>query len=273
LPLLELDALGDGRGVPLPPHGDQPLSGLRVLDLTRVIAGPVCGRTLASYGAEVTYVTARHLPQIPAVVIDTGFGKRAELLDLREDGDRERLRDLVRRADAIIEGYRPGALTNLGFGPHELAALNPSIVAVEISAYGRAGPWAGRRGYDSLVQTASGIAAAEGAAWRAGGPRHLPAQALDHATGYLAALATMAGLERRPRRGGTHVRLSLAQTGTWLQAMGRVDDIDRPDPAFDEVTGLMADMDSDFGALRFVRPAGGLSVTPPAWSAPPPRLT
>lgn len=142
LPPITLERIGDAPPEPLPPHGEgRPLSGVRVLDLTRVIAGPVCGRTLAAHGAEVLLVTAPHLPSIPPLVIDTGRGKRSARLDLRDPADAGRLRALLRDADLFIQGYRPGGLAALQFGPQQAAALRPGIVYVSLSAYGHAGPW------------------------------------------------------------------------------------------------------------------------------------
>src|SRR5204862_999052 len=138
------------------PPATRPLGGIRVRDLTRVIAGPVCGRCLAAHGAEVMLITAPHLPSVLPLVIDSGRGKLTAELDLRGEGARERLRQLIRGADVFVQGYRPGALQALGFGPEDVARLRPGIVYVSLSAYGRAGPWADRRGVDSLVQTGSG---------------------------------------------------------------------------------------------------------------------
>src|SRR5690606_11371108 len=129
---------------------DRPLRGVRVLDLSRVIAGPVAARTLAAHGAEVLRVGAAHLPEVPGLVVETAFGRRSCHIDLRREPEPRRGR--VRRPDAVIQAYRPGALRARGFGPEDLARLRPGIVCVDISAYGSRGPWAGRRGFDSLVQ-------------------------------------------------------------------------------------------------------------------------
>ena len=132
---------------------------MRVLDLTRVIAGPVCGRVLAGHGADVLRVGAEHLPTFPPLVVDTGFGKRSCHLDLRRPADRAVLERLAGEADVFVQGYRPGALAGRGFGADDLAGRHPGLVVVNVSAYGAAGPWGGRRGFDSLVQMVSGIAA------------------------------------------------------------------------------------------------------------------
>jgi len=281
LPLIEITRIGDAPPEPFPAGADRPLSGLRAVELTRIIAGPVCGRALAAHGADVMLVTGPHLPSIPALVADTGRGKRSTSLDLREGGGREALRALAGDADLFIQGYRPGALAARGFGPEDLAALRPGIVCISLSAYGRLGPWAGRRGFDSLVQTASGFNAAEAeAAGAPGEPRPLPCQALDHGAGYLMALGAMAALMRRAEEGGSwHVQVSLARTGLWLRGLGRVADGFTMPPAGAE-PALMEETASGFGRMSAVRHAAILAETPAGWSRPsmplggdPPRWT
>ncbi|MEW9534534.1 CoA transferase [Microbispora sp. NPDC049125] len=252
----------------------RPLSGVRVLDLTRVIAGPVAARTLAAHGAEVLRVGAAHVPEVPGLVAETAFGKRSCHIDLRSEPDR--LRELVRQADVVIQAYRPGSLSARGFGAGELAALRPGIVCVDVSAYGSRGPWAERRGFDSLVQTVCGIAHEAGDGSR---PGALPAQALDHATGYLAAFGAVAALLRRTAEGGSwQVEVSLARTAAWLDGLGRVDGAaaGKP-PAGDLPAGgllpgdLLATMPSAFGTLTYVTPPGHIDGAPPYWAGPPPR--
>jgi crotonobetainyl-CoA:carnitine CoA-transferase CaiB-like acyl-CoA transferase len=273
LPVLTLQRLDDAPPRPLPPlpAGAPPLHGLRVLDLTRVIAGPVAGRTLAAHGADVMLVTAAHLPTIAPLVIDTGRGKASAQIDLRDAAGRDALRALVREADVFLQGYRPGALASLGFGPEALAALRPGIVAASLSAYGPSGPWAARHGYDSLVQTATGFNHAEAQAAGEALPRPLPAQVLDHASGYLLALGIQAALLKRASEGGSwHVQVSLAQTAQWLRGLGRVQGgFAAPDPGLDEVHDLLESSESPFGSLLAVRHAGRLSDTPPCWRRPP----
>ncbi|WP_175673225.1 CoA transferase [Burkholderia ambifaria] len=272
LPLFEIERIGEapveaiGRGEP-----DQPLAGVRVLDLTRIIAGPVAGRTLASHGAQTLLVNGPHLPNIASLVIDNGRGKRSTWIDLREAAGVAALRDLARHADVFLQAYRPGALAARGFSPQALAELRPGIVCVSVSAYGHAGPWSMRRGFDSLVQSASGIAWSEQRAAHADGPRHLPCQALDHATGYLAAFGAMIALARRATEGGSwHVRLSLAQTGRWLQSFGVVPDgLHAPELTPDDVRDRIDRSASPFGTIDAVRPAERLSATPPRFARPP----
>ncbi len=268
-PLIGFERIGDAPPRPLGP-AERPLGGVRILDLTRVIAGPVCGRTLAAHGAEVLLITAPHLYNPPPLVIDTGCGKLSAQLDLREAAARETLRGLVAVSDVLVQGYRPGAIAGHGFGPAEAAAVRPGIIYVSLCAYGFSGPWRGRRGFDSLVQTASGFNAAEAEAAGESGPKPLPVQALDHASGNLLALGAMAGLHRRAREGGSwHVRVSLARTGHWICGLGRVaDGLDRPAPTREEVAGFLEESASGFGALSRVRHAARLSATPPRWDRP-----
>ncbi len=214
LPLFEIVKIGEAPARRLPAGAERPLAGIRVLDLTRVIAGPVCGRTLAAHGADVMRITAPHLPGLPDLDIDMGRGKLSAALDVRAAEDCERLAALMRESHVFVQGYRPGGLAALGFAPEALAEMRPGIVAVSLSAYGHAGPWAGRRGFDSQVQNASGINVAEAEAAGVPPPRELPCQALDHASGYLMAFGAMMALLRKAREGGSwHVRVSLAQTG------------------------------------------------------------
>lgn len=273
LPPLILERLGDAPAEPLPPltgTENQPLTGVRVLDFTRIIAGPVAGRTLAAHGADVLLVTAPHLPSIPPLVIDTGRGKRSCQLDLRDTDDRHVLHRLLHHADVVVQGYRPGGLAALGFGPEAAARARPGIVYASLSAYGHVGPWADKRGFDSLVQTATGFNHAEARAGGSDVPRPLPAQVLDHAAGYLLALGVMAALHRRAVEGGSwHVRVSLAQVGQWLRSLGRVPGgVDAPDQRFDDISAMLEVVPSGFGNLTVVRHAAQLSETPARWSRP-----
>jgi crotonobetainyl-CoA:carnitine CoA-transferase CaiB-like acyl-CoA transferase len=270
LPLLDaIDLEPDAPVRPLPP-GERPLAGVRVLDLTRVIAGPVGTRTLAAHGADVLRVSSPALPEVDALLPDTSIGKRSTFLDLRENDARERLRALIADADVFVQSYRPGALDAIGFGPEDVAAILPDIVYVSLSAYSHAGPWSTRRGYDTLVQTASGIALAEADAFASERPRHMPISALDHATGYFAAAAAMLALARRPTNGGgRQVRCSLAQTREWVETLGRIDGA-RTLPPDDEARVRTLPMcDSPFGRIAYAPPGGELSRTPPRWDRPP----
>ncbi len=270
LPMMEVRKIGEAPPTPLPATGDRPLSGVRILDLTRIIAGPVCGRTLAAHGAEVLLITAPHLPAVPGLVTDTGRGKRSARLDLRQVADKARLRDLVQGADVFLQGYRPGGLDDLGFSAEAMAAVKPGLIRADICAYGFDGPWAPKRGFDSLVQCATGFNLAEGEAAGTGGPKAFPCQALDHISGYLLAFGIMAALLRRADEGGSwQVRVSLAQTALWLRGLGRLPDgPSASDPGEAEVEPFLEETQSGFGALRAVRHSAVLSETPARWEQP-----
>ncbi|CAE6893261.1 Formyl-CoA:oxalate CoA-transferase [Paraburkholderia nemoris] len=275
LPLFEIERIGDAPVEPPREAGaERPLAGVRVLDLSRIIAGPVAGRALAQHGAEVLMVNGPHLPNIAPLVIDNGRGKRSAVIDLRDAAGRETLTGLVSGADVFLQAYRPGALTARGFGPEELARVRPGIVYVSVCAYGHTGPWAARRGFDSLVQSASGIAFTEREAAGWDEPKHLPCQALDHATGYLAAFGAMAALARRATDGGSwHVRVSLAQTGRWLQSFGLLPDgWKAPDVSIDDVRDCLGTVQSEFGRVLGVLPAERLEETPARFDLPPARI-
>jgi crotonobetainyl-CoA:carnitine CoA-transferase CaiB-like acyl-CoA transferase len=269
LPLIRIDKIGDAAPKPWP-AGDRPLAGIRVLDLSRVIAGPVAGRTLAAHGADVLLISGPDLPAIPWLTIDTGRGKLTSFVELRSEQGREVLRGLLAEADIFSQGYRPLAIAGLGFAPEEAAKINPGIVYVTLSAYGHAGPGAGRRGFDSLVQTATGFNHAEGQAAGVDGPKELPAQMLDHATGYFMALGAMMAKARQAREGGSwHVRVSLAQTGQWLWNLGRVaNGFMTEDLKSETVMPLIEEVASGFGPLRSVRHSAVLSKTPAFWARP-----
>ncbi len=271
LPLFEMRQIGDAPPRPLT-VGKRPLDGVRVLDLTRIIAGPVCGRTLSAHGADVLQIAGPKLPFSPLLVMDTGRGKRSAHVELTDAGGRATLEGLARDADIFVQGYRPGALASKGFSPEQLARGSPGIVAVSLSAYGHEGPWSNRRGFDSLVQNANGLNHAEAvAAGVAEGPKELPAQALDHGSGYLLAAGAMMALKRQREIGGSwHVRVSLAQTGEWFWRLGRQlpSALGIKQPGFDDVSDLLETAPSGFGLMTAVRHAGLLAETPARWVLP-----
>ncbi|MGX4772891.1 CoA transferase [Bradyrhizobium guangdongense] len=270
LPLISIEKIGDAPPKPWP-EGERPLAGLRVLDLSRVIAGPVAGRTLAAHGADVLLVSGPDLPAIPWLTIDTGRGKLTTFIELKSETGRAQMRELLKDADVFSQGYRPRALAALGFSPEQAAEINPGIVYVTLSAYGHAGPWAERRGFDSLVQTTTGFNDAEGKAAGIDSPKELPAQMLDHATGYLMAFGAMMAKARQASEGGSwHVRVSLAQTGRWLWNLGRLDGgLNTPDLTGEAVhAAFMETVSSGFGTLKAVRHSAVLSKTPAQWSRP-----
>jgi crotonobetainyl-CoA:carnitine CoA-transferase CaiB-like acyl-CoA transferase len=240
------------------------LPGLRVLDLTRVIAGPVATRVLASHGADVLRVDGPRLPDLREGLLDTGAGKRHVVLDLAAARDRATVEELLAAADVVVQGYRPGALEAFGMDPAALAERHPHLVVVRLSAWGLRGPWAQRRGFDSLVQAATGIATVCGTAQE---PGALPVQALDHATGYLAAATVLAALVRqREEGGGWYGELSLAQTASWLLAAPRDASAPAPDP---DAGRYLQTLDSADGLVEVVAPPGSppwttAAVLPPA---------
>ena len=274
LPLMEIVKIGGSPPEKLP-DGDRPLSGIRVLDLTRVLAGPTCARTLAEHGADVLKISAAHLPNLGYQEYDTGHGKLSAHLDLREPEDVETLRGLVRDADVFSQGYRPGTLGTRGFSPEALANVRPGIVFVSLCAFSHVGPWASRRGFDTVVQTVSGITARQGELFpgAAPGPQFYPVSAIDYLTGYLMAFGAMVALARRVREGGSWlVRISLAQTGRWLVGRGEVPKSDLKDVPKEftsaELERWSVTTDTPVGRLRHLGPVVRLSETPPRWARP-----
>jgi crotonobetainyl-CoA:carnitine CoA-transferase CaiB-like acyl-CoA transferase len=267
LTLFEIEKIGEAAPEPLP-DAARPLSGIRTLDLTRVLAGPTAGRMLAEHGAEVLHLTAPHIPYQTELLYDTGPGKRCAWLDLDAAEGPAALRDLAARADVFLQSYRPEALAERGFGADALARLRPGIVVTTLSAYGHAGPWAMRRGFDSVVQNAMGLAAANSSL---ASPKNMPVQALDYVGGYLAALGTILALARRAREGGSwRVRVSLAQVAHWLAGLGTVDARDVPaDPPPDALAALMTEIASPFGRVAHFKPVLSLSETPGFHATPP----
>jgi crotonobetainyl-CoA:carnitine CoA-transferase CaiB-like acyl-CoA transferase len=274
LPLMEIIRVGDSDPEPLP-AGDRPLSGIRVVDITRVLAGPTCARTLAEHGADVMKISAEHLPNLGYQEFDTGHGKLSTYLDLRSPGDVDTLIGLVREADVFSQGYRPGTLGARGLSVEELTAIRPGLIYVSLCAFGHTGPWASRRGFDTVVQTVSGITTrqAEVVPGAAAGPQFYPVSAIDYCTGYLMAAGAMIALKRRAEQGGSWlVRISLAQVGKWIVDLGEV-----PAAALEgvpeEFTAEELDRwsmvtETPSGLLRHLKPVVQLSETPPYWARP-----
>ena len=282
-PIVEIIKIGDSAPEPFPAapvsaagggqdDAGRPLSGIRVLDLTRILAGPVCARTLAEHGAEVLMVTAERLPQIAEHVMDTSHGKRSCFLDLGNAQDAEQLRALAKDADVFSQGYRPGMIGQLGFGPEQVAALRPGIVYTTISCYGADGPFSHRGGWEQVAQTVTGICHDN----HPQRPHLLPAAACDYTTGYLAAYGVMLALARRAVEGGSyHVRVSLCQSGMFIQRQGML--AQAPAPGQD-LTGAELDQirietkPGHLGPLRHLGPILRMSETPARWIRPTPRL-
>jgi crotonobetainyl-CoA:carnitine CoA-transferase CaiB-like acyl-CoA transferase len=266
-PLLQIERIGEASPQVL--ESERPLAGVRVLDLTRVLAGPTCAKSLAEHGAEVLKISAGHLPDSGMVDLDTGIGKLSARLDLRDAGDAETLTSLTRKADVFVQSYRPGALAARGFSPEALARLRPGIVCASLSAWGPTGPWSARRGFDSIVQAVSGIAHAHGDAER---PKLLPVSAIDYVSGYLMAFGVCVALGRRAREGGSWlVRVALARVGKWIVDRGEAAGFrglpeDLPEA---ELRPLFGEMDAPDGRIRYLKPVLQLSETPPYFSRPP----
>ena len=271
LPLIDMVRIGEAPARPLPPlgkdGGDRPLSGVKALDLTRVLAGPTSGRVLAENGADVLHIAAPHLPYQTELLMDPGHGKRCAWIDLREPAGVETLTGLVRDADVFTQGYRPGTLAARGFAPERLAELRPGIVCVGISAYGHEGPWSQRRGFDSIVQNVTGLSATQGTLEK---PHNMPVQANDYIAGYLGALGAMVGLARRAEQGGSWlVRVSLVQVAHWIAGLGTVDaSKGAAELGDDELAGLVTESVGPFGRLNHLRPIVQLSETPAFYARP-----
>ncbi len=279
VPPIVLKKFADAPVLRLPESGT-PLDGVRILDLTRVLAGPVVARTLASHGAEVLGVRSERLANDPLFDLDTGAGKRSTFLELTKPGEAEVLRSLARNAQVFVDSYRPGALGSLGITPAALAHSSPGIIYVAVSCYGHQGPWAKRRGFEQMAQSATGLAAEQGsfAGERAGqkreaAPQVLPLAACDYLTGYLAAAGAAAALLRRYREGGSWlVQVSLASTAAWLQSLGRVASSRVPESwnPLEGLDGLMQSCQTERGTLEQLGPVVRMSKTPPKWQRPPP---
>lgn len=263
---LEIVRIGDAPPEALP-YATRPLSGIRVLDLTRILAGPTCGRTLAEHGADVLLISAPQLDSVKSFVLDTGHGKRSAYLDLNLSSAQSTLHELALKADVFSQSFRAGSLARRGFAPTELARLRPGIVCVSINCYGHLGPWANRPGWDQLAAAVTGLTAMQGGP--DGPPALLNCAACDYVTGYLAALGVMTALRLRAIEGGSwEVRVSLAQTGRWLRDFAQPNRVDRS-ASMALPLDYFAETDTPQGRLRHLVPIARMSLTPPHWSLPP----
>ena len=280
-PVIDVERIGDADPAVAPEQADDrsPIAGARVLDCSRVLAGPVAGQLFASHGADVIRLSAPHLPSVAVGVVSTGFGKRNAWADLRTDDGRAAMSSLLAETDVWIDAYRPGALAGHGFDLDRATELRPGIVVVQISGFDWVGPWAGRRGFDSIVQSTTGVRWA-GGEWAVDadgspfgrGPLGLPVQALDYATGFLAAGVGARLLAHQRRHGGSWLaRLSLLRTRDWLVGFGGPTPFT---PSALQVPGRVVDeRDSEFGRVRAVTPFTGswpgpprpLGTSPPRW--------
>jgi hypothetical protein len=245
----------------------RPLADIRVLDLTRVLAGPVATRFLAGYGADVLRIDPPGWDE-PGVIPEVTLGKRCARLNLEDNIERERFEVLLSQADVLVHGYRPGALDRLGYDPATRRSISPGLIDISLSAYGWSGPWATRRGFDSLVQMSAGIAET-GMHWRhSDKPVPLPVQALDHATGYFMAATAIRALTRRLNDGvGTQARLSLARTAKLLtdHADGDLSSLLRPAASAD----LSPTVEHTYwGDAQRVAPPAAVAGAPMYWERP-----
>ncbi|MGE5594740.1 MAG: CoA transferase [Hyphomicrobiales bacterium] len=263
-PVVEVTRIGDGPPVPLP-EAPRPLSGIRVLDLTRVLAGPTCARTLAEHGADVLHIASPNLPTIQRFEMDTGHGKRQAFIDLNVPQQAETLRDLVREADVFSQGFQHRSLERRGFGVEQVAALRPGIIYVSENAFGHDGPWQERPGWEQLAQSTTGVAVVQGGE---NAPVLAPAAMNDYTTGYFAALGTMIALRRRATEGGSwSVRVSLSQTSMWYYRLGH--DLDRTAATeLGDVSPFLEEHDTPYGYMKHLRPPLQMSETPPHWALP-----
>lgn len=294
LPVVEITKIGDSPREPLPKGGNRPLSGVRALDLTRVLAGPTCARTLAEHGADVLKISAQGLPTSANFDIDTGHGKRAAFIDLRTKSDAGKLWELLEQADIFCQSYRLGALAGHGLSPEEVAARRPGVIYAFMNCYGSVGPWAERRGWEQLAQTVSGIAHEEGQfvlppldeetvkrlgrygerlQTPAGEPRLLPGAITDYVTGYLLAFGTMVALQRRAREGGSYlVTASLTQSGMYVERQGRVNaeeaKLQMGSLSPEEMKKWSVEKDSAYGHIAYLAPVVQMSLTQPRWELP-----
>lgn len=264
-PVLEIVRIADAPAQPLP-KGDRPLSGVRVLDLTRVLAGPTCAKNLAEHGADVLRISRPGLADSGVLDFDTGVGKLSAYVDMRDTAQMAQMRELVRGCDVFSQAYRPGTLDARGLSPLELAKLRPGIVCVTLNAWGFRGPWKDRRGYDTVVQAANGLA------WNGmnAPPVFTPVAQQDYVAGYLMAYGAMVALARRVSEGGSWlVRVSLAGCGEWIRRPGLVapEDYGRcPTQVRDDVVApLLQASASPAGVVSHLGPVTRMSLTPPRW--------
>jgi crotonobetainyl-CoA:carnitine CoA-transferase CaiB-like acyl-CoA transferase len=273
-PLVTITRIGDSAPEPFKP-GARPLSGVRVLDLTRILAGPVGGRSLAEHGADVLMVTAPDLPQTPEHVRDTSHGKRSCYLDIRQPAAADRLSNMVQGADVFIDGYRPGSLAGHGFGPERLASLRPGLVYASVSCFGPVGPFAGRAGWEQVAQAVTGVCDTQGRESDAGQPKLVFAPMCDYLTGYLLGYGVLLALGRRAREGGSYrVDVSLCQSAMFIQRQGLLASSDGAPERLEgaELADRLVESATCYGDLRTLAPALEMSETPCRWDKPTPSL-
>lgn len=257
------------------PPADQCLKGLQVVEMSRVIAAPLAGKTLAAHGADVIWITSPSLPDLPAIDREFARGKRTVHIDVKKDEDKAKLLELIKTADVFLQGFRPGALEALGLSSQKLRETNPDLIVANMSAWGRKSPWAGRRGFDSIVQTATGMNVSEAEhAGEGQAARPLPCQALDHSGGYFLAAGIMTAVYKRIVEGGAYdVNVSLAGCMKYLRSLGQyegnsgfqVEDI----TSAEQVEDLRETKQSGFGELKAVKHAATIEGFRVGWEIMP----
>ena len=272
-PVVEILKIGPSDPEPIP-SGCRPLSGIKVLDLTRILAGPIAARTLAEHGADVLMVTAENLPQVHAYVADTSHGKRSCFVDIKENEGARKLKDLIIGADIFSQGYRPRAMEKLGFGPEELSEIRPGLIYLSINCYGFDGEFSDRGGWEQVAQIMTGLTTMEDGSNKMNPPSLLPAAANDYITGYLGAYGALLALARRAKEGGSyHVRVSLCQTAMMIYRNGKIQDGVVPEElTLREIDDLSILSRTHLGEAKHLAPVLNLSETPPFWKMPTPKL-
>lgn len=268
-PVIDIEKIGDSEPEPLG-LAARPLSGVRVLDMTHVLAGGAASRTLAEQGAQVLHVSALHQMDTMRVCIDTGIGKRQAYTDIDRPEQLAHLKTLASKADIFVQSWRPGSLDKRGLSPEELATLRPGLIYVSVSCYGSGGPWRTRAGYEPCGQTACGLALEDGHPEQ---PRLAAVRTLnDYLTGYLGAAGALGALLRRAKEGGSyHVKVSLTRSSMWLQDIGQLPPEHWPQtpPSLTAKPQDLIEIDSVFGRLSVAGPVTQYSRTPAYWSRGP----
>ncbi|RVU77508.1 CoA transferase [Lactobacillus xujianguonis] len=275
-PVVEIEKIADSAPEPLPKNDAAPLADIKLLDLTRIIAGPTCGEALTEHGAKDLMVTAPQLPQVPAFVRDSSHGKHSTYLDYTKPEQKDKLIDLAKQADIFLEGYRPGSMEKHGFGAKDLSAMRPGIIYVSVNCHGTGGPYAERAGWDQVAQANTGISYVQGQAEHTH-PKLIPVFLSDFLTGYLAAFGAMIALKKRATEGGSYkVNVSLDQSCMLALRQGlRTDDyMSSPDGISPEKYDEYAVYDNDtiYGDLKTLGPVIKMSETPCKWNGTTPEL-
>ena len=269
VPLIEIIKIGDSAPEAWQPGAVQPLSGVKVMSNTHVIAGTVSSRALAEYGAQVLHIARDQAFEHEGLVVDVNVGMRSTFVDLRNAAQNARLKALIPQTDVFVENYRVGTLDRLGFGPEELAAARPGIIYLSVNANSAGGPWAKRGGFDMEGLAVSGFTVAEGD----GGPPRFPPTLVmnDYIAGYLGAAGVLAALRRRAKEGGSyHVRVSLVRAAMWYASLGQFasKDFDANDPAHRMIEPELLKAQTPYGLVQRLGPQVKLSKTPGKWRDP-----